>query len=337
MKQTFANLPEKVANAIDAILSRQETDEWVSHAVALHHRYTERLKPKDTAYITGAIDAMAYLALRVPATYAQFYGVFAATQEVIPSWQPKTLLDIGGGPGTAIWAAQNVWSSLEQATSIDRDANLTTAGKQIVDSAEIPVAIDWRLEDLRRGLPADKTYDIVVIGNVLNELHPSEGEKLLGQAFNVCSGVLFIVEPGTPFGSGIVVSTAKKLHKVSHLIAPYIDNSLITSEDFWLHFSQRFIRPEFSRRIRQRMRDTSLMASDWEDAKYSYAAISKIPQEVSGWGRVIGPAKSQKGFIEIPVLKKESIETMRVMKREKERYAVAKELRWGDLLTSVVE
>jgi ribosomal protein RSM22 (predicted rRNA methylase) len=332
MKHTFANFPEQIALAIDAILLRQETDEWVSHAVALHHRYTERVKPKDTAYITGAIDAIAYLALRAPATYAQFAGVFAATQEVLPSWQPKTLLDIGGGPGTAIWAAQNIWPSLEQATSIDRDANLTTAGKQIAEVAKIPVVMDWQLEDLRRGVPADKTYDIVVIGNVLNELHPSEGEKLLGQAFNVCSGVLLIVEPGTPFGSGIVVSTAKKLQKVSHVIAPYIDNSLVVSEDFWLHFSQRFIRPEFSRRIRQRMRDTLLMASDWEDAKYSYAAISKIPQEFSGWGRVIGPIKSQKGFIEVPVMTKQAFETIKVMKRDKNRYVIAKNLRWGDLI-----
>lgn len=74
------------------------------------------------------------------------------------------------------------------------------------------------------------------------------------------------------------------------------------------------------------------MASDWEEAKYSYVAISTFPSDVETRGRVAGPIKIQKGFLEVPVLTKETLETLRVMKRDKDQYNYVKELKWGDLL-----
>lgn len=333
MQQTFANLPSQIEKAIEQLLTQEDNPVWISSVSELHDRYVNREKNKDHAYMKDLSDALAYLALRLPATYAQVFGVLLSVQEVLPSWKPKTLLDIGSGPGTGVWAAQSIWSELADATCIDRDKNLFSLGKKISSLSQLPVDISWKQQDIRKGIDEDdETYDIVVIANVFNELRPSDSEKLLGQAYNKCNGVLIIVESGTPFGSKLVQSTAQKLAHTGVLIAPYIANSFVANDDYWLHFSQKFIRPELQRRIRQHMRKSSLAASDWEDAKYSYVAISKIPSEDTSWGRCVGSAKIQKGFLEISLLTGDTISQIKVMKRDKERYAFAKDLKWGQLI-----
>ena len=277
---------------------------------------------------------MAYLGLRVPATYAQALGALRAVAEIIPFWRPTSLLDIGSGPGTATWAARSLWPELDEITCVDEDRNFISLGKQIIKDSEPLRQVTWKNRDLRLGISEDgNSYDLIIIANVLNELTPTAQEKLIGQAFNLCKGLLIIIEPGTPRGSQIVSSFAQKLHKVGILLAPYIANTFVEDKDYYLHFPQRFIRPDFQRRIRQQMRESSEMASDWEESKYAYVAISKFPAEENYWGRTVGEPDIQKGFLEVPVLTAESITKIKVMKRDKEAYAFAKHLKWGTPIT----
>jgi ribosomal protein RSM22 (predicted rRNA methylase) len=333
MIQTFANLPEHIEQAIATILNNQETNEWVTRANALHERYQTRTKNRNNTYFYDASDTLAYLGLRTPATYAQIYSALANLHDLIPTWKPKTILDIGSGPGTAIWAAHALWPEITTAQAIEHNENLLSLGKQIIKSAELPIDVSWEQQEIQGGIEGDRTqYDLVVIANVLNELKPTEAEKLIGQALNKASGMLVIIEPGTPFGSSLVENAAQKLSKAGTILAPYLANSFVPTGDYFLHFPQRFIRPDFQRRIRQNMRDSSTMASDWEEAKYSYVIISKIPAEKSIWGRVVGPIQTQKGFLEIPILTKDGIEKIKVMKRYKEQYSLAKDLKWGEIV-----
>lgn len=329
--KTFANLPEKIEQAIAAILARQENDDWVQHAVTLHEQYTKRDKPHNRVALKTTNDVLAYAAMRIPATYAQIYSALADIQELVPSWQPKNLLDLGSGPGTGTWAAREVWPMIQESLSIDQHMDFLRLGQQIASDANLP-PMHWEQHDLRKGFATDKTFDIAIIANVLNELSPANADKLIGQALNVCTGVLVIIEPGTPFGFSITQNAARKLAKAGHLLAPYIYNSFVPSEAYYLHFPQRFIRPEFQRRIRQHMRDASLMASDWEETKYAYTIISRLPAEREPWGRCVGPIEQQKGFVEVPVLTKEKIETIKVLKRHREQYTFAKDLAWGQLI-----
>lgn len=330
MTETFANLPSNIEQAIQEQLDRQDSPDWISRAVALHTRYTER--HTKGSYLKDMDDIFAYLALRTPATYAQIHAACSAICEMIPSWKPVSVLDIGSGPGTGVWAAKDSWESIVDATCVDAERNFITIGRQLTEQSQFSISVTWEHKDVRGGLDQSKQYDLVIISNVLNELTPASRDKLLGQAFNSTSGVLLVVEPGTPEGSIITQTVAKQFRNSAHLVAPYIDNSLVQKEGFWLHFSQKFIRPEFERRIRQHMRDNSEMASDWEEAKFSYVALSKLSTENAIWGRCIGPIQNQKGFIELPVLTKDAIETIRVMKRHPEQYHYAKELKWGDVI-----
>ncbi|MBA3723331.1 MAG: hypothetical protein H0W89_00360 [Candidatus Levybacteria bacterium] len=334
MTQTFASLPQPIENAIVSILSERDTSELDTKAHELHNKYTAQDKGNHKSYFQDFESTVAYLALRVPATYAQSYATIANVHELVPSWQPKTILDIGSGPGTAIWAASEIWPSLTDATAIEQHNSLVSLGKQIATTAELSIATTWLRQDIREGIDEDDTtYDVVIIANVLNELSTTAADKLIGQALNKTSGVLVIVEPGTPAGSVIVQNAAKKLGKAGNLLAPYINNTFFNDDNYYLHFSQKFIRPEFQRRLRQQMRESSLMASDWEDAKYTYTIISKLAPEITPWGRCVGPIQVQKGFLEIPVLTKDGIEKIKVMKRYREQYNSAKNVKWGDVVS----
>lgn len=333
MLQTFANLPKNLNEAISFTIASQQNSEWLKRAEILHDRYMARDKNENDNFISDYADTIAYLALRTPATYAQIFGSLSQINELIPSFKPKSVLDIGSGPGTGIWAAKTIWPSINLATCIDKNEHLLVTGEEITQKADIIQNSLWTKWDSVRDEDLNVPMsDIVIVANVLNELPISEAKNLLGQAFNRCRGVLIIVEPATPFGIDIIQTSAKSFANKNILLAPYIDNSFVANKQQWLHFTQRFIRPEFQRRIRQRMRTDPLTASDWEEAKYAYTAISKIPAEMKIWGRVIGLTQKQKGFIEIPVLTKDGISNLKVMKRHKNNYNFAKDLKWGQII-----
>lgn len=334
MLQTFANLPEPITQAISAILSQQPTPEWVSRSQSLHQRYINQEKDPKFGYIQDSDDAMSYLGLRTAATYAQIYGAFLQIQELLPHWKPKTMLDIGSGPGTGVWAAKTIWPMLKSATCLDRERRFLSIGKAIQSEAQLDITLSWQLGNAAYVIENDTTqYDIVVIANMLDELEIPQREHLIGSAFNHRKGIMLILEPGTPLGSSIVEHAAKSLSH-TQIIAPYSNNTLIHDDNHWLHFSQRFIRPEFLRRIRQHMREESLMASDWEEAKYSYVAFGKDIQTEKIWGRCIGDPTFYKGYLQVPILTDKGIESIKVMKRHKTQYVFAKKLRWGDTIST---
>ncbi len=332
MPVTFANLPPEIQNAIETLLACQENTLWVDRAQKLHEHY--QTKKKGTkGYINDMDDVLAYLGMRVPATYAQLFGAMTQVKEVLPSWQPKSVLDIGCGPGTGVWAAKAVWESIESAVGIDEQRAFLQVGERLAVQTAFAADCTWIKKDVRFGIEElRESADLVILGNVLNELHPEKQEKLLGQAFNAAKGVLIIVEPGTPGGCLLAGNCAEKMQHAGALIAPYINNSFVMDQEYWLHFSQRFIRPGFQRRIRQHMRSSSQMASDWEDAKFAYTAIAKIPAEITPWGRCVGLSEKQKGFLTIPLLTAEKITKMKVFKRDTRLYHYAKGLKWGEII-----
>lgn len=328
---TFINLPESIEKAISTLLTQQgNTKEWTKRAALLHDHYMAG----DPGYLRDFTDVLAYLAMRSPATYAQTQSALLHIQEIIPSFKPLSMLDIGGGPGVGVWAAKTTWPEITTADIVDQNTHMLSAGEHIMMASQLPINSRWMRHDLTEGLGVREKYDLIIIGNILNELNQNQRQRLLENAFKVCKGVVVILEPGTPIGSNIVESAAKEFATTARLVAPYIDNSFVQKEGFWLHFSQRFLRPEFQRRVRQNMRDDQLSSSNVEEAKFSFVAIGKVKIENIPWGRCVGNIEKQKGFLEVPILTKNDISTIKVMKRHKTQYNYAKELRWGQLINN---
>ena len=93
-------------------------------------------------------------------------------------WKPKTVLDFGSGPGTALWAARERWgTTVAQYVAVEPSRSMTEAGHALL--ADFP-GMTWRrsLRDLlptnKKGEPVrpDQTYqkDLVMAFQVLGEL-----------------------------------------------------------------------------------------------------------------------------------------------------------------------
>src|ERR1041384_2505595 len=87
---------------------------------ALVERYRSGQPAAGGVFLESAEDIAAYAAYRMPATFAAIAAALTQLREQWPGEEPRSLLDVGAGPGTAVWAAQAVWPSLERALLLER-------------------------------------------------------------------------------------------------------------------------------------------------------------------------------------------------------------------------
>lgn len=332
MSQTFANLPSYINRTVSDLLSNSKDLSWNIKAVELHNRYMARDK-KIGNYVNDQNDVLAYLALRFSATYAQIYGALSQLQELQPSWHPQSVLDIGSGPGTGIWASIETWPSIATATAIEQNPHFLSVGQNILGSSPSSIKVTWQQQDFtKKVMNNNEKFDLVILANVLNELTPETQLKIVNQAYSLCNGVVVIIESGTSNGVKIIEHIGQEYSDGNKLLAPYVNGIFIRNNSEWIHFAQRFKRPEFLRQLRQYMRSSSLMASDWEEAKYAYIAITKNPFVQKFYGRLIGPVKKLKGYLQYTLLTEKKIEKVKIPKHNKAEYIPAKDFKWGQII-----
>src|SRR5580700_3894579 len=110
------NLPDDLRLALSSELATTSTSQknMANVAAGLSTRY--RTKPEQAsgegAFLRSQADVLAYTAYRMPATFAAVYATLVEIHLRRPDWHPRTLLDVGSGPGTAMWATSEIWPEL---------------------------------------------------------------------------------------------------------------------------------------------------------------------------------------------------------------------------------
>src|SRR5690349_21517372 len=190
------------AELLDAI--QQETVKVGRHKLVqataqrtAHYKAAEFSAPP----IATPAHRAAYLAVRLPATYAALLRVFAEINLRAPQAGIASMLDLGSGPGTALFAASKEFSGLQHATLVEADAEWISLGKRLVAWPRLPGAIKvhWSKQDLRSGFSCEK-HDLVVISYALGELPQAAAEAALNKAWKCAGKFLVVVEPGTRRG-----------------------------------------------------------------------------------------------------------------------------------------
>ncbi len=322
-------LPEELHNAITQQLHSVPTARWMREAQAISERYRAERVGGEAALVTGDVQALGYTALIMPATYAQLWGAMAATAQRIPHWQPQSLLDIGSGPGTALWAAVAQWASLERLVAWEREPAFLALGRKLAagSSAKSLQHAQWHRRDVSTSAaPAGERYDLVVLGHVLNELTLETRRAITQAAWEMTAGVLLIVEPGTAAAFEVVrVARDHLIEQQAHTIAPCPHNRPCPLQNDWCHFPQRLKRPDFQRKARG-------APSEWEDSKFSYAAMARFDAQSAIWGRVIREPEWNKAYAEALLSTSDGILRHRALKRHKDQFRVVKDLEWGEAL-----
>ena len=191
-------LPQQLRRAVERALEGVALGELAKTAAALSQRYRQE-RHDGSLPLASRDDALAYLAVRLPATYAAVRASLDAVAQARPDFAPKSLLDLGAGPATALWAAVDRWTSLKEAMLVEASPAFRACGEQLMRDARLPPAV-WRGDDIRKARLEGAPRDLAVLAYVLNELEPKARNTVLEEAWRMTGGILLLVEPGTPDG-----------------------------------------------------------------------------------------------------------------------------------------
>ena len=318
-------LPPPLRQAVDRVLSGKTVADLAATAAGLSQRYRE--ERRDGRFHVGTDrEALAYLATRLPATYAAVRASFAAIAEARPDFAPKTALDVGAGPGTALWAAADCWPDLAEALLVEASPVFRAYGEQLAAEAPLP-QITWRSADITRDDIDRAPRDLVTAAYVLNELAPEVRPAVLDRLWRLTADMLVIVEPGTPAGWERILAARRQLIEAgAHVIAPcpHAHACPLQPPD-WCHFAQRVARSRVHRQ-------TKGADVPWEDEKFSYVAVSRNAAPSTG-SRVIARPRKASGRVTLKLCRPDGSAAEQLFsRRDGELFKRATRSDWGDSL-----
>ena len=309
--------PEDLRRAIDEQVRQLPAAAMARAAAEISETY--RKADFTTAPLKSLAHRLAYLQVRMPATYAACAHVFAHTREVLPDFAPTSLLDLGAGPGTATHAAVEHFPSLRKLSLVERDAELANIGRSL--SANLKEAT-WTIADLRTFTPP--THDLILISYALGELTPAEAQRLVRAAWTA-SQLLILIEPGTPKAFARMADLRKQLIADGATIAapcPHERECPLLAKGDWCHFAERLERTAEHRRIK----GGSL---GYEDEKFSYLAATRLPPPERS-ARIVRHPMIHSGYVQLQLCATDVLQRLTVTKSQKDIYRAARKAKWGD-------
>jgi ribosomal protein RSM22 (predicted rRNA methylase) len=317
-------LPANLHRAVLQALALHASQSLSSAATELSQNYRDP-HARSGAFMATERHRLAYLAVRMPATYSANSAVFTGIQSLLPGKAINSLLDLGAGPGTASWAAMDVFPELQNITLVERDSHLIDLGKSLAHCAENTRLQNtrWVEGDLGR-TESFRPHDLVVCSYALNEMDPEIARKVLSAAWTATHVALVVIEPGTMPGFHLIRRLRDDLIRLgAHLIAPCPhQNTCPQPPGDWCHFSQRVNRTALHRQIK-----TGDLG--YEDEKYSYLAASKSPVQTFE-SRVLRHPIRHPGRALLQLCAQEGIMSTTITRSDKQKWLRARKARWGD-------
>jgi ribosomal protein RSM22 (predicted rRNA methylase) len=324
------NLPDDLQIALEQVLQTTTARNLTRTANDLSQRYRTGHAQDQHTFLHTQEDIAAYAAYRLPATFAAIYAALTEVRTRRPDWQPRTLLDVGAGPGTAMWAVTTQWPTLEHVTLLERDQHMLHLGQKLAQHAHSQAVKQarWRSVDLT-GQWEETQYDLVICSYVLGEL-PQAKREAISEHLWACTGdTLLFVEPGTPRGFELIRTVRTQLlAKGTTTIAPCPhDNACPIQENDWCHFAQRINRT----RLHRSAKGATLA---YEDEKFSYVALSRTPGLPIA-GRVIRHPQKRGGHIHMELCTPEGLRTTTISRSAGQAYHKAQDLHWGAAIEEI--
>jgi ribosomal protein RSM22 (predicted rRNA methylase) len=233
-----------------------------------------------------------------------------------PDWRPRSLLDVGAGPGVATWAALEQWPSLEALTLVEVEREMLSAGRELLPEGR------WIAGD---AASARGPADLVLVSYVLGEL--DDTETTAARLWAESADTIVFVEPGTPAGyRRILAVRAAVIERGGHTVAPCPhDLACPLPVDDWCHFAARLPRSRLHRRAKA-------AELGWEDEKLSYAVLSREPVAPAE-ARIIRPTQVRSGHVLLVTSERDgAVRERTVSRKQGEAYRAARKADWGDAI-----
>jgi ribosomal protein RSM22 (predicted rRNA methylase) len=303
----------------------EAVDRLVSVSGGLARSSTQLTETYRRGATSRAVDVRAYLAARVPATFAANQRVMEEMREVVPDFVPTSLLDIGAGPGTASWAAVASWPSLAKIVQCEQDASFAEVAQALNAGSGIDALQSARLlRSAERALPIDERADLVIASYMLAELPLEAMRETALRLWTRSEKVLLLIEPGTPQGfARLRVVRDVLLGTGAQVIAPCTHQlACPMAGNDWCHFKVRLARS------RAHMHAKGAIVP-FEDEPFSYLVLGRELVAPKG-GRIIAPTNVSKIRARLRLCADGQIKDQDIAARDKPAYKRAKKVAWGE-------
>lgn len=318
------DLPADLSRAIEEFTTGVASAELSRAAAELTASY--RGERRSRPQLDGTHRA-AYLITRLPATYAVLSRTLQESKLRIPDLRVESMLDLGAGPGTAMWAAARQFPELSSCTLVEDREEWIAIGKHLTTSSDCAAirSADWRQGSVAGGIPPGQ-FDLVTMSYLLNELRSVERLAIVHAAWERTGKMLSIAEPGTPAAFEHVREARCELIAAgAHMVAPCPHaNACPMQGNNWCHFAER---------LQRNAQHRSAKNADvgFEDEKYSYVLFARQPVGLPA-ARVLRHPSKYSGHIEFELCTPEGLKQVTVSRKQGERYKLARKAEWGDVL-----
>jgi ribosomal protein RSM22 (predicted rRNA methylase) len=318
-------LPAELKSALEAKLHGLSRSDAAQRSAAISQTYRDG---GGSGAIRSEADALAYALARMPATYAAVTASLNALCEVRPDFAPKSLLDIGAGPGTATWAAAQAFPSLTDFAAFDANTALRALALDLIRDSTRLAGVRYVHGEARATLADAEAADLVIASYLVGEMGDGGRAALAELMWAKTRDMLLIVEPGTPAGyARIIVLRAQLIAHGAHVAAPCPhDGKCPLAAPDWCHFTQRLPRSQAHRQLK-----AAELA--FEDEKFAYVALSRTPVARHS-ARVLAQPEVSKVEVTAKLCTPGGLVVAKVPRRAKADYARARRWRWGDGVTS---
>jgi ribosomal protein RSM22 (predicted rRNA methylase) len=311
-------LPPEIRAELEEIASRFPLSQLRGAAERMSASYQSKRAASD---FSTEIARAAYLLTRFPATYAACHAALRYAAEIAMDFAPKTMLDLGSGPGTALAAATGLFPSVSRVIAIEADANIGA----LEDTA---IANSAKVERVHADATAAQfpKAELVTASYVLSEISTDKRDRLIARAWDACSGLLLVIEPGTPDGYERILRVREQLlARGAHVVAPcpHAEKCPMAGTKDWCHISARVERTSLHRQIKGG-------TLGYEDEKFSYVAFSRkeypLPQS-----RIVRHPFRASGHIRFELcVDGKGLRQGTVTRAQKAVYKDARKADWGD-------
>lgn len=321
-------LPSELSARITELLHTKSRNDLATRSAGISIGYRQRSTTKEL--IRSSDDAIAYSLSRLPATYAATSNALFRLVEVCPEFQPKHVLDVGAGPGTASWAANSTWTNIESITMLDQSEEFLDIASRLVkgsESASLSSAKMMR-HDFSNLALQEARFDLILLSYSLTEIADTTLSEVITKLWTSCDGALVIIEPGTPRDYQRIMTARRCLIGLgAHIAAPcpHADPCPLVEND-WCHFTVRLPRS----RDHMHMKGAVV---PFEDERFSYLIATKTNiANMHPWGRILAEPTSLKFAVTFKICSTEGLYEMVVKKRNKDDFQKAKKKTWGDFI-----
>ena len=311
-------MPVVLKQLLDGLIAGQGQNNIKKSAERISRRYRTETRNGQNL-IDSETDSVAYAVSRMPATFGALSLVLEQAAN-LSGFSPETMIDVGSGTGSAVWAAANLFD-LREIACLERSSDMRFIGKKLTGNAKdfFSAPPVWREFDLIcDSLPQ---ADLITAGYVLNELDERTRKDALLKLWGAAQGALVLVEPATPESFRQVMAYRKILIENGAFISAPCPHQNDCPND-WCHFGCRVARSKLHRIVKGG-------ESPFEDEKFCYLIAARQKYDTAA-PRVLRRPVIGTGKATLSLCTAEGITEKTFSKKDGDNYKAARKVKWGD-------